>query len=189
MSSPNREHKDSSFSSRIFKLKTVFKMKKVFFMAALMFASIISIKAQYGGGGGRHRQGGGQGQSEQQGPQKIPTAQEMADKETQRQTLLLDLTPEQVVKVKALNLNYSQQRLDLMKEMQATKDRDAAENKMKGIKLAQDNELKSILTTEQQAKLAKGYDKMGGKQGGKMKGGAGKGYQKGQRTTGTPQSN
>jgi primosomal protein N' len=163
-------------------------MKKVFFMAALMFASIISIKAQYGGGGGgRHRQGAGQ--SEQQGPQKIPTAQEMADKETQRQTQLLNLTPEQVAKVKALNLNYSQQRLDLMKEMQATKDRDAAENKMKGIKLAQDNELKAILTPEQQAILAKAHDNMGNKQGGRMKGGAGKGYPKGQKSTGAPQSN
>lgn len=131
-------------------------------MTALMFASVLSLKAQYGGGyggGGYGRQRmsqAGQEQSQQQANRPIPTAKEMADMETKRETELLNLTPEQAVKVKAIHLNYGQQRLDLLKELQATKDHDAVENKLKGIKLAQDNELKEVLTPEQQVLLAKG---------------------------------
>ena len=96
-------------------------MKQVFFMAILLFASVLTLHAQYGGGyggggyGGRQRQRMPEAGGEQK-PQKIPTAQEMAESETKQLTQALELTPEQVVKVKAWSLNYSQQRLELMKE-------------------------------------------------------------------------
>ena len=64
------------------------------------------------------------------------------------------------VKVKAWSLNYSHQRLELMKEYQQTKDQESIENKLKGLKLAQDNDLKEILTPEQQVLLKKGGKKI-----------------------------
>ena len=128
-------------------------MKKVFFLATLLLATVLTVKAQAPASSGKQWKSDGDNRT-------APSAQEMADKETQRQTKMLNLTPEQVEKVKTINLNYSQQRLDLMKEIAASPNRSAAENKMQGIRLAQDNELKTILTADQQAKLAKAHSNM-----------------------------
>ena len=92
-------------------------MKKLCFMLMLLFVTVLSIQAQEAGGYHRNQADGGN--------RTMPTAQEMADKETQRQTKMLNLTTEQVAKVKTINLNYSQQRADLMKEMAASQDRSA----------------------------------------------------------------
>ncbi len=136
-------------------------MKKLCFMLMLSVVSVLSIKAQQGGG--MKRANHGQGEN---GQRTVLTAQEMADKETQRQTKILELTPEQVVKVKIINLKYSQQRADLMKVMTQSQDHSAVQNKMQGIKLAQDNELKTVLTADQQAKLAKAHSNMDNGNGG-----------------------
>jgi periplasmic protein CpxP/Spy len=153
-------------------------MKKVLLMALLMTASIVSMNAQ-------RRAHADRAQGEEGGNRTPPTAQEMADKETARETKMLNLTPEQVEKVKTINLNYSQQRLDAMNEAKQTKDRTAMENKMQGIRLAQDNELKTILTPDQQAKLGKAHSEMG--EGGGRGKGDWKNRQKGQQPSGTPQ--
>jgi periplasmic protein CpxP/Spy len=154
-------------------------MKKVLLMALLMTASIVSMNAQ-------RRAHADRTEGEQGGNRTPPTAQEMADKETARETKMLNLTPEQVEKVKTINLNYSQQRLDAMSEAKQTKDRTAMENKMQGIRLAQDNELKTILTPEQQAKLTKAHSAMGQEHGGGTGKGDWKNRQKGQQPSGTP---
>ncbi len=127
-------------------------MKKFCFMVMMLFVSVLSIKAQQTAIA-NHGQG-------DKGNRTMPTAQEMADKETQRQTKMLNLTTDQVAKVKTINLKYSQQRADLMKGMAQSQDRSAMQNKMQGIKLAQDNELKTVLTTDQQATLAKAHKGM-----------------------------
>ena len=151
-------------------------MKKVIVLAAFLFAAVVSINAQQTAPMGNRMGGRGNGhRTEGSADRTPPTAQEMADKEIARETKMLDLTPDQVTKAKAINLKYSQQRADLMAEAQKTKDRASMENKMQGIRLAQDNELKSILTADQQAKLDKAHN--GGNHGdgkGKMKGDKGK---------------
>lgn len=142
-------------------------------MLMLLFVTVLSIQAQEAGGYHRNQADGGN--------RTMPTAQEMADKETQRQTKMLNLTTEQVAKVKTINLNYSQQRADLMKEMAASQDRSAMQNKMQGIKLAQDNELKTVLTTEQQATLAKAHKGMNAENGGNRAQGGRRNHGGGQR--------
>lgn len=127
-------------------------MKKLFFIIAF-FASILSIKAQNYGRNGREPM---EREQQQGGPQKIPTAAEMAATETKRLTELLDLTTEQADKVKAISLNYGQQRLDLLQALRQTKDQDAIENQLKGIKLAENSALNEILTPEQQVIYTKG---------------------------------
>ena len=155
-------------------------MKKVFFMAALSCATILSANAQQQGE--QHRK---EGHGMKDGTHTMPTAQEMADKETMRETKMLNLTQEQVAKAKVINLDYSQQRADLMKSMASTDDRAAMENKMKGIRMAQDNALKAILTPEQQAILTKKHSEMGDDKGGKM--GGAKMHKKGQKPSGATQ--
>jgi periplasmic protein CpxP/Spy len=155
-------------------------MKKLFLMALLMTASIVSMNAQ-------RRAHADRAQGGESGNRTMPTAQEMADKETARETKMLNLTPEQVEKVKVINLNYSQQRSEAMAAAAATKDRASMENKMQGIRLAQDNELKAILTPEQQAKLTKAHSETGEGHGGGAGKGEWKNRQKGQQSSGTPQ--
>ncbi len=132
-------------------------MKKIFLLAILLIASVSSIKAQNGARGrnGQYPRG------ENQADRPTPTPQEIADKETERLTKMLELTPEQAAKVKALNLDYTQQRFQLAHELAQLQDRSAMETKLQGIKMAQDNALKDILTPEQQVLLAKGGRKKG----------------------------
>ena len=156
-------------------------MKKIVLMAILVSASMLSLTAQETASANR-----GHGE---RANRPMPTAQEMADKETARETKMLNLTPDQVEKVKAINLNYCQQRADLMKEMPQSQDRTAMENKMQGIRLAQDNELKTILTADQQTKLTKAHSEMGNEQhgGGNKGNGNWKNKAKGQNKSETPQ--
>jgi hypothetical protein len=136
-------------------------MKKLEFLVLLVFASAFALNAQQTASSNRGRN---ENRGENRVNRPVPTAQEMADKETARETKMLNLTPEQVEQVKAINLNYSQQRADAMKTAAETKDRPAMETQMQGIRLAQDNELKTILTTDQQAKLTKAHSEMGNEQ-------------------------
>jgi periplasmic protein CpxP/Spy len=155
-------------------------MKKIGFMAALVFASALSLTAQ-------QTASANHGRGDHKENRTMPSAQDMADKETQRETKMLALTPEQVEQAKAINLKYSQQREDAMKEVAISKDRSAMENKMQGIRLAQDNELKTILTPDQQTKLAKAHADRGDEQGENKGKGNWKKHGKGQKTNDTPQ--
>jgi Spy/CpxP family protein refolding chaperone len=130
-------------------------MKKPFLLVLLLLATTLTIHAQGGmrGGGGQQPDGGNQDN------RPMPTPKEIADRETAQLTELLELTPEQVVKVKAIVMDYTQQRFQLMQEIQILKDQSAAETKLKGIKMAQDNALNEVLTPEQQAVLKKGKRK------------------------------
>lgn len=162
-------------------------MKKLGFLVLLVFASAFALNAQQTASSNRGRN---ENRGENRVNRPVPTAQEMADKETARETKMLNLTPDQIEKVKAINLNYSQQRADAMKTAAETKDRTAMETQMQGIRLAQDNELKTILTADQQAKLTKAHSEMGNEQhgGGGNKGkGNWKSKAKGQNKSETPE--
>ena len=138
-------------------------MKKIFLLAILSIASVLSLKAQYGQG----QYGGSRGRNQFPPPSQKeenrapPTPQEVADKETVRITQMLELTPEQVAKLKVINLDYTQQRFALAHELSQLQDRSGMDAKLQGIKMAQDNAIKEILTPEQLVLFAKGGRKKG----------------------------
>ncbi len=79
----------------------------------------------------------------------MPTAQEMADKETERAIRMFKLTDSQIAKAKVINLKYCQQRSDLFNNP----DKTSLGVKMKAIRESQDNEIKNILDEKQKALL------------------------------------
>jgi Spy/CpxP family protein refolding chaperone len=140
-------------------------MKKIFLLAILSVASVLSLKAQYGqgqyGGGGRGRNSQLPSPSQKEENRAPPTPQEVADMETARLTQMLELTPEQVAKLKVISLDYTQQRFALAHELAQLQDRSGMEAKLQGIKMAHDNAIKEILTPEQVVLFAKGGRKKG----------------------------
>jgi hypothetical protein len=93
---------------------------------------------------------------EKRGNRAMPTAQEMADKETERQTKMLNLNTDQIAKVKVFNLKYCQQRADALNNP----NRQGLGKTMQAIREAQDTELKTILTPDQQAILTQKRGRM-----------------------------
>lgn len=127
-------------------------MKRVSLIAAFSMTVFLSLNAQTLMGGQRGRSGADDSIRE---AQTVRSPQEIMEKQVQKETKLLSLTPEQVEKAKAIHLQFNQQRAELMAEYQQVKNATSAEVKMQGIQMAEDTAFKEILTPEQQIKFAK----------------------------------
>ncbi len=157
-------------------------MKKFIFLSMLILGALNFASAQ---------------QSEEQGDdkpeRKMPTPKEMADRETQRYKKDLVLTDEQTAKVSEINLKYNGQFMEIIADAKASGDYSTVRNKMEGVMMAKNNEIKPLLSTEQKVKFEKLVKKMkreaesggsrpmqtgGGMRGGRMGGGmnGGRGY-------------
>ncbi len=132
-------------------------MKRISLIAAFSMTAFLSLNAQ-SLMGGRRGQGGNDGSVRRE--QTVMSPQEIVEKQLQKETKLLGLTPEQVEKAKAIHLKFNQQRAELVAEYQQVKNVNSAEMKMQGIQMAEDTEFKEILTPEQQIKFAKVRNKL-----------------------------
>jgi Spy/CpxP family protein refolding chaperone len=132
-------------------------MKRISLIAAFSMTAFLSLNAQ-SMMGGRRGHGGNDGSVRRE--QTVMSPQEIVEKQLQKETKLLGLTPEQVEKAKAIHLKFNQQRAELMAEYQQVKNVSSAETKMQGIQMAEDTEFKEILTPEQQIKFAKVRNKL-----------------------------
>lgn len=84
-------------------------------------------------------------------PRQAMSPDSMAQRQTERLTKLLELTPEQQKKVEKINLDAARDRAAMHDEMQKQQDR--MHEKMEEKKDAQDKAYKSVLTEEQYQKL------------------------------------
>jgi Spy/CpxP family protein refolding chaperone len=132
-------------------------MKKISLIAAFSMTAFLSLNAQSLMGGQRG-QGGNDGGVRRE--QTVLSPQEIVEKQLQKETKLLGLTPEQVEKARAIHVKFNQQRAELIAEYQQVKDATSAETKMQGIQMAEDMEFKAVLTPEQQIKFAKVRSKL-----------------------------
>jgi Spy/CpxP family protein refolding chaperone len=132
-------------------------MKKISLIAAFSMTAFLSLNAQSLMGGQRG-QGGNDGSVRRE--QTVLSPQEIVEKQLQKETKLLGLTPEQVEKARAIHVKFNQQRAELIAEYQQVKDATSAETKMQGIQMAEDMEFKEVLTPEQQIKFAKVRSKL-----------------------------
>jgi len=125
-------------------------MKKFFFLSLFILGAINFVSAQQ--------------QEEQNGDDKaapkMPTPKEMADRETQRYKKELVLTEEQTTQVSAINLKYNGQFREIFDEAKAAGDFSTVRNKMEGVMMAKNNEIKPLLSTEQKVKFDKLVKKM-----------------------------
>lgn len=104
-------------------------------------------------------------QSEEQGGDdkaapKMPTPKEMADRETQRYKKELALTDEQTTQVAAINLKYNGEFRIIFDEAKAAGDFSTVRNRIDGVMMAKNNEIKPLLSTEQKVKFDKLVKKM-----------------------------
>ncbi len=115
---------------------------------------------------------------------KMPDPKDMAQHETDRMKKGLLLTDSQTVKINLVNLKFAQQRLDMVKEVRESGDITQIQNKVEGLELAKNEDLRPILTEEQMKKWPKLRKKMqdemmnrgvssGMRQNGGMRGGSG----------------
>ena len=115
---------------------------------------------------------------------KMPDPKDMAQNETDRMKKGLLLTDSQTVKINLVNLKFAQQRLDMVKEVRESGDVTQIQNKVEGLELAKNEDLRPILTEEQMKKWPKLRKKMqdemmnrggssGMRQNGGMRGGGG----------------
>ena len=115
---------------------------------------------------------------------KMPDPKDMAQHETDRMKKGLLLTDSQTVKINLVNLKFAQQRLDMVKEVRESGDITQIQNKVEGLELAKNEDLRPILTEEQMKKWPKLRKKMqdemmnrggssGMRQNGGMRGGGG----------------
>lgn len=124
-------------------------MKKFFFLSLFILGAINFMSAQ---------------QSEEQGDDKaapkMPTPKEMADRETQRYKKELTLADEQTTQIAAINLKYNGQFKEIFDEAKAAGDFSTVRNKIEGVMMAKNNEIKPLLSTEQKVKFDKLVKKM-----------------------------
>jgi Spy/CpxP family protein refolding chaperone len=132
-------------------------MKKICLIAGFSVTAFLSLNAQ-SLMGGRRGYGGNDGQVRRE--QTVMTPQEMVEKLVQKEIKLLNLTPEQAEKAKAIHVKFNQERTELVAEYQKLKDATSAETKMQGIQMAEDMALKEVLTPEQQIKFTKVRSKL-----------------------------
>lgn len=91
---------------------------------------------------------------------KLPDPKDMAQVETDRMKKGLILTDSQTVKVNLVNLKFAQQRLDMIREVRESGDITQIQNKVEGLELAKNEDLRPILSEEQMKKWPKLRKKM-----------------------------
>lgn len=91
---------------------------------------------------------------------KMPDPKDMAQHETDQMKKGLLLTDSQTVKVNSVNLKFAQQRLDMVREVRASGDMSQIQNKVEGLELAKNEDLRPILSEEQMKKWPKVRKKM-----------------------------
>ena len=91
---------------------------------------------------------------------KMPDPGVMAQHETDRMKKSLLLTDSQTVKVQSVNVKYMLMRMDVIKEVKESGDYSQIQNKVEGLELAKNEDLRPILTEEQMKKWPKLRKKM-----------------------------
>ena len=91
---------------------------------------------------------------------KMPDIKELAQHETDRMKKGLILTDSQVVKVNLVNMKFLKQRMEVIHEVKESGDFSQIQNKVDGIELAKNEDLRPILTEEQMKKWPKLRQKM-----------------------------
>ncbi len=128
----------------LFNQKSV--MKKFIFLCVFILSAINFVSAQE--------------EQEQKEERKMPTPKEMADRETVRYKKDLALTDDQTAKVAAINLKYGEEFRIIFEEAKASGDFSTVRNRMEGVLMAKNNEIKPLLSTEQKVKFDKLVKKM-----------------------------
>ncbi len=139
-------------------------------VAMTLFSSGAFAQFQGGGLGGGRMGGGGrqrdQSMNNESAPRKVMEPADIAKKQTEWMKKSLVLTEEQEKQIAPVNLKYALQQKEefeaLMVQNQsgAMPDRDMVIHKMEGINLAQDNEIKPVLTAPQWELYKKKRNKM-----------------------------